>query len=222
MDTTTNVLRTEQFEIENPQVVINTRSSQVLVKESTDGMSRVEITGSSDSAARFAQEALIEQSGHKLLIRLEKNKGGIRDLIGGKASGISVTAWLPTSATIEINAVSADVDIDQVVRSLDVKTVSSDVTIHRNPTSECAVKTVSGDVVAMTQTSCKYDLKSVSGDFKVYVVPGLEIEVDGNSVSGQLSSEIALGGVAVGQLDAIGSVTIDAKTVSGDFTLARS
>jgi len=129
---------------------------------------------------------------------------------------------VPNTASLDINSVSADVEINQKLVNLDLKTVSGDARVYLNPSGKCSVKSVSGDMSAWTQSSCNYDFKSVSGEIKVYVVPGLEIEVDGNSVSGNLRSEIDLGNSSFESSPASGTVSIDAKTVSGDFSLARS
>ncbi len=222
MNMTENVLRTEEFEIENPRVEINVRSSDVEIRKSEGNQIRVEITGSSEDAALLAKAAEISVSGRNLSIRLEKSKGSLRELFKGKYSAVGLIVTLPSTASLDINSVSADVEINQKLVSLDLKTVSGDSKINFNPTGKCSVKSVSGDMSAWTQGSCDYDFKSVSGDIKVFVVPGLEIEVDGNSVSGELSSEIALGSSASESTPSTGTVSIDAKTVSGDFTLARS
>jgi DUF4097 and DUF4098 domain-containing protein YvlB len=222
MNMTENVLRSEEFDLENPRVEINVRSSRVEVRKSEDGRVKVVVTGDSEEAALLAKSAEISAQGRSVSIRLEKSKGSFRELFKGKFSSIGLIVYLPASAQVDINSVSANVEINQNVVDLDLKTVSGDSNINFNPTGKCSVKSVSGDISARTQSSCIYDFKSVSGDIKVFVVPGLEIDVDGNSVSGQLSSEIALGNGAADAGPASGTVSIDAKTVSGDFSLARS
>ena len=65
-------------------------------------------------------------------------------------------------------------------------------------------------------------LKSISGDIKVHVAPDLDVEVDGNSVSGELNSEISLDGDSDSSAGSNKVVTITTSTISGDFNLVRN
>ena len=105
---------------------------------------------------------------------------------------------------------------------LDIGSVSGDIEVLHNPTGTCNLKTVSGDISALTFSSCQYTLKSVSGDIKVRVAQGLEVDVDGKTVSGDLSSEISLNSNVEPAQANSELVTISTSTVSGDFSLARS
>lgn len=84
------------------------------------------------------------------------------------------------------------------------------------------LETVSGDITTHTFSACDYTLRSVSGDITVYVAPGLEIDVDGKSLSGETGLEISLGSSAREAEENAETATINAKTVSGDIKIARN
>jgi len=169
-----------------------------------------------------ARNANIIATGSTITIEIDKKNRGFREIFNFHGGGIEVLVRVPKTAVANLKAVSADVDIEVSLINLELVTVSGDVEILQNPTSRCNVKTVSGDITAHTYSGCDYSLKSVSGDIAVHLAPGLEIEVDGKSVSGDMSSEISFDGDSDENFASAGSVTIAASTVSGDFTLARN
>ena len=122
---------------------------------------------------------------------VDKRSTGFRGFFSAGSLELLVLVSLPNTTELKIKTVSADVEVNPTVRSIDLGTISGDIVILHNPTGACNLKTVSGDISTTTFSSCQYSLKSISGDIKVLVAPGLEVDVDG-------------------------------KTVSGDFTLARS
>ena len=138
------------------------------------------------------------------------------------SSELLVVVSLPNTAVLKTKTVSADVEVNQTLLSADIGTVSGDISVLRNPAGACSLKTVSGDISTHTFSSCQYSLKSVSGDIKVRVAPGLEVDVDGKTVSGDLESEISLNSNTDAQSENTEVVTIRTSTVSGDFTLARN
>ena len=134
----------------------------------------------------------------------------------------SVVVTVPKSTELKINAVSADIEVVPTVRSIDIGTVSGDILIRHNPAGVCNLKTVSGDISTTTFSPCQYALKSISGDIKVLVAPGLEVDVDGKTISGDLASEISLNADNNSSSENSELVTITTSTASGDFTLARN
>ena len=142
--------------------------------------------------------------------------------MGGGSRDLTIDLKVPKESSLRIKAVSADVRIEPGVRLLDIGTVSGDIDVLHNPTDTCNLKTVSGDISAHTFSSCQYTLKSVSGDIKVLVAPGLEVDVDGKTVSGDLASEISLDSNSESTDVDSEWVSISTSTVSGDFTLARN
>lgn len=228
------VAREESFEIERPEVSVISVSSQVNVVESQDGKCHVRILVASKKALKLAELVEIVQVDQKLTVRIEKKTWSIntslhldkedQNFIGinfGSLRGLSVEIALPESAHIKIKTVSGDLEIHQSLSEIEIGSVSGDVTINQNPSGDCKIKTVSGDIATHTYSACNYILKSVSGDIKVYVAPDLNVEVDGNSISGDLNSEIPLDGTeeASGNSDKV--VKISTSTISGNFNLAR-
>lgn len=129
---------------------------------------------------------------------------------------------LPNTSTLKIKTVSADIKVGQTLARLEIASVSGDITILRNPEGSCVVKTVSGDISTHTFSACQYSLRSISGDIQVQVAPDLEVDVDGNSISGDLNSEISLNINNEAPNGDAKVVTISTSTISGDFTLARN
>ena len=218
----TNVVRTENFDIENPTISVSTVDSDISVVESENGRTTIEIHAGSEQGRDSAQNAQITANGATIKVELNKKKGGLKDFFNFGGGGVSIMVRMPSAGILDLKTVSADIETDVTVKNLDASTVSGDVTIHKNPTMHCKVKTVSGDVVTRTYSACDYSLKSVSGDISVHVAPGLEIEVDGKSLSGEMTSEILLDADSDAAFKSAGAVSISASTISGDFSLARN
>ena len=214
------VAREESFEIERPEVSVICVSSQVNVVESQDGKCHVRILAASKKALKLAELVEIVQVDQKLTVRTLKKTWSI-NTSRRSDQGLSVEIALPESAHIKIMTVSGNLEVHQLMSEIEIGSVSGDVTINQNPSGDCKIKTVSGDIATNTYSACNYILKSVSGDIKVYVAPDLNVEVDGNSVSGYLNSEIPLDGAeeASGNSDKV--VKVRTSTVSGDFNLVR-
>lgn len=222
MKNLTNAARTEVFEIEDPALRITTVSSDVYVLESSDGKTKIEIYADSEEGRKLVENTVIMALGSTITVDIDKQNRGFKNLFGFSGGGLTAVVHVPNTADIAVKAVSADIEVEVTSLNLEITTVSGDVMIRRNPTTRCNVKTVSGDVVTHTFSGCEYTLKSVSGDLTVNVAPGLEIEVDGRSVSGDMTSEIDLAASSDSTFASAGSVLISANSVSGDFTLARN
>ena len=216
------VLRQESFESDNPVVYIETVSGSVTIVESSDSKSYVEISAKSENVGYLAEQVEISVNKERLSIRSGKRNGGLKQLFSGRSNDLFIVVKLPKTATLKVNAVSADIKIDQMLVSLNINSVSGNIATLQNPSNTCALKSVSGDITAHTHSSCRYSLKSVSGDISVRVAPGLEVDVDGKSVSGDLESEISLSTYMNSPASSSEIVYINASTVSGDFSLARS
>lgn len=217
-----NIWVEEVFDIHNPEVSISTVASDVRIKESPDGKCHVTIYGNSHRPQDLAEIVQISSRERTLTVRVDKRNTGFRGLFGAGSPDLLVAVSLPNTTELKMNTVSADVEINPAVRNLDIGTVSGDILIHHNPAGLCNLKTVSGDISTTTFSSCQYALKSVSGDIKVLVAPGLEVDVDGKTISGDLASEIALNTDSGSSSESSKLVTITTSTVSGDFTLARN
>lgn len=222
VNSSSNVLREEAFDIEGPEVSVATVCSDVQVVESPDGKCHVIIFGKANNAKNLGELVEIEARDGKISVRVDKKSHGFRDLFSGVSADLFVLVKLPNTSTVKITTVSADVEVNQTLLSTDIGTVSGDISVLQNPTDVCNLKTVSGDISTHTFSSCQYSLKSVSGDIKVRVAPGLEVDVDGKTVSGDLESEISLSLNTDTPSGNTEVVIIRTSTVSGDFTLARN
>lgn len=163
-------------------------------------------------------------------------EGSSIDVITG--SGDTVTRGV--LADIDVTTGSGDVKVGDTVNSLDVKTGSGDVVagqIIENFESRCAsgdvrcegaamttsIHTASGDVALTAVRAGEISVRAVSGDVRINVKPGLVIDVEGTTVSGDMGSSIALdasGGDDVGDEDE--TVCIHVTTVSGDVKISRA
>jgi len=216
------LVRQEAFDVQDPEISIAAVTSDVKVVESLDGGCHIEVFAKSQNLEDFADLIDIDSRGKKISIRIDKKNQGFRQFLKGGAVEMSIVLKLPKTAVLSVKSVSADVEVNPSLMSIEVVSVSGDISILQNPKTHCVLKTVSGDISAQTFSACQYSLKSVSGDITVHVAPGLEIDVDGKSVSGDLASEISLSSSDENSDQSSELVTINSTTVSGDFVLARS
>jgi DUF4097 and DUF4098 domain-containing protein YvlB len=134
------------------------------------------------------------------------------------AGDLVVEGTIDNSARIK--TVSGDVRLRTVGGQLTVQSVSGDVTAA-SVGGDVSAKSVSGDVRIESTREGHVTVQSVSGDIEVGVAAGTNLDVDAGSVSGDLSSEVALGSDA----GAVGDgpmLVVRGKTVSGDFKVFRA
>lgn len=214
--------REESFEIESPEVFITSISSSVTITESRDGKCYVKILA--DSKKALEEAALVEISAEvgELNVRFYKKGRKFWGISDDWLTGLSAEIALPRTSKVKIKTVSGDIDVKQALASLQIGSISGDIVISQNPATTCIVKTVSGDIATHTFSACDYTLKSISGDIKVHVAPDLDVDVDGNSVSGELNSEISLDGANDSSMGNSKVVRINTSTISGNFNLARN
>ena len=147
--------------------------------------------------------------------------GHLSSLESKTASGdLTVSAEILGDATVK--TVSGDVRLQGPVHGdVQVQTVSGDAHVARVGGS-VTTKSVSGDVRVESVREGKATLQSVSGDIVLGVEPGTSLDVDANTVSGDLDSQVALGGEIEGLEDGGPTLVVRGKTVSGDFRIVRA
>jgi hypothetical protein len=141
---------------------------------------------------------------------------------------------LDVVAGLKVTTASGDVTAREVAGDGNVKTASGDVSVRQSNAAlslslasgdavvgeargSLSVATVSGDQEIGSVETGLIKLQSVSGDVRVGVKPGLRVWIDATSVSGSMTSDLAMGGEPTGEGDV--QVELRARTVSGDVRI---
>ena len=184
-----------------PSVEISSVQGRVTV--SAWDQQEVKVTGTIEN-----DETKFEFSGdqnHVLIkVRPKSGKNHVHD-------EVILDIKVPAGASIDVNTVSANIDVQGVRGAQQLEAVSGDVTTTAYD-EEIDVRTISGDaVVNGTGGNGRVDAQSVSGDVKVRGING---ELQAQSVSGNL--KLDLGTVARLQLETVsGDVTADLTLADG-------
>jgi hypothetical protein len=117
------------------------------------------------------------------------------------------------NGSLRFRCASGNLAVSDVIGAVETKTVSGDVSLEC-VSGEVNIQTVSGDVSLCIDKPVKAHINTVSGDVRTGVAAGLLIDVDANTVSGELISEIALGEKHGDSKEA--ALQLKVRTVSGD------
>jgi DUF4097 and DUF4098 domain-containing protein YvlB len=118
-----------------------------------------------------------------------------------------------------INTASGDIKLGYIAGDLAVKAASGDVTVSE-ARGDATISTASGDQRIEAVTAGKVDLKSMSGDIKIGIRQGSNVWVDARAMSGDLSSEVALGDEPPAEDAPL--VELRAASMSGDIEVVRA
>ena len=166
---------------------------------------QVKITG---SLGKGVEKLLVEGGGRSLDISVKYPDNGGWKLWGrngGDSEPTVLEVTVPGRASLELETVSADIDVQQMAgRKLKASSVSGGIVITASSPGEASVESVSGDVT-LRITTPRLDASSVSGDLRAS--GGITGEVKMETVSGDME----LGAQALDRLEA--------STVSGDARL---
>lgn len=145
-------------------------------------------------------------------------EGALGDVEVASASG-DVSA-LDSCQSLEVKTASGDVTTGNVLDMLKCHSASGDVRC-RSAATKTDIASASGDVDLSVERPGDVVVKAVSGDVHVTVARGLVVDVNGNTVSGDLGTNI--------DLDAAGDAAsgddvlfIKVNTVSGDIRIDKA
>lgn len=150
--------------------------SNIAGSVTVNGWSRdtVEVTG---TLGRNVEELIVERNGDKVLIKVKVPRHGGR----GIESDLRIS--IPKDSSLDVGAVSADIDVTDVDGDQSLHTVSGDVTTEFSG-ADLSAESVSGDVeVSGNGEIGEVDASTVSGDVTLFRVSG---EVEAGSVSGDV------------------------------------
>ena len=137
---------------------------------------KVEVKGTLGDSV---EELIFERDGNRVLIRVEVPNRHWGDI------DADLSIRIPQKSSLEVSAVSADIEVDDVLGEQDIESVSGDIETSgvagdveaasvsgdveirgNNAKGDFEVATVSGDIL-LTGASGRVDIESVSGDIEV-------------------------------------------------------
>lgn len=180
------------------EIIVSTwdRPEVRITGELGEGVEKLEVGGS-------AQSLSIE-------VKYPRNGGG---WFGGNRSEPSrIEVRMPAGAALDVDAVSARVDITGLAsRRLAVDSVSGDVTVRDSRADEARFDLVSGDIEAQLD-SADISIDTVSGEVRLESRRGGELALD--TVSGD--ADLRLGEVRRAVMDSVsGNVVLEARLAPG-------
>ncbi len=150
--------------------------SNIAGSVTVNGWSRneVEVTG---TLGRNVEELIFERDDGKIKIKVKVPRKG------GRGIDSDLRISVPQNSSIDVGAVSADIDVTDVLGEQRLHTVSGDVTVE-SAKSDITAESVSGDVeVEGDNSDTETDASTVSGDVTLFRVSG---KVSAHTVSGDL------------------------------------
>ena len=125
-----------------------------------------------------------------------------------------------SSETLDVQTASGDVNSGHVITLLRCKSASGDV-VCSSAAAKTEIYSASGDVTLSADQPGKIVVKNVSGDVSVRVARGLAVDISGDTVSGDMGSNIDLDAKGDGANDDE-VIVIKVATVSGDIRIDKA
>lgn len=189
------------------KVVLNNVSGDVAVKSWDKAEVRIEALKVSEASS----EAKAKENCAQVTIEITREAGVLRidtkyphqkKFWGGDSLDVSVDykLWVPSGASVEVQSVSGDVDLESLGGAVKAKVVSGSIAL-RKAASGADLTTVSGDLTLEDVTGNAY-LKTVSGN------------IEAARVKGSIEAESVSGGIKMREVS--GASVVNAKTLSGN------
>ena len=249
--------RHEEFQVGGRhRIEVSLASGEMVFLPGEPGRVEVDVEG------RNAEDLVIEQRGGRILVRTPQG-------LGSRWASFDVTVRTPAGADLEVNAASADVEVQVGLGSLSARLASGDVRAG-DVEGDVAVETASGDVefgevggslsantaagdvrlgraggrvgvhtasgevrlgtvlAALSSSTQSGDIEvedyeggdlecnSTSGDVRIGLPSGRTLDVDLNTLSGDIRSDFSPEGVDGA------TARLRVKTISGDIALLRA
>lgn len=196
---------------------------------------QVQVTG---TLGRNVESVDVDGSGNRVIIRVRHPRRG-----NWRGSGTMLEIRMPASASLRVETVSADIDVQGINGRLALESVSGEVDIrdangmvraeavsgdvnYQGTSDDLRLEAVSGDVIVSGVRSARIRASSVSGDVEVdggTFQDGTFETVSGNvlfrgalSPGGSFEFESHSGGVVL-ELSTPVNATFDLSTFSGDI-----
>jgi DUF4097 and DUF4098 domain-containing protein YvlB len=119
-----------------------------------------------------------------------------------------------------VKTASGDVEIGAAADRVEVRGTSGDVRLG-DVAGDLSVVAVSGDIHVLSVGGGRADLRTVSGAVEVGIVRGVALQVDAESLSGSVRSDIPLNDVP-GQSDGDSKLVLTVRSVSGNILVTRA
>jgi hypothetical protein len=201
---------------ESGRVSLNVTSGDVRIRAIPGGEAHIratfEISASSDADADRIFESVqlqVDRSAGSLGVEESPGHHSVGAVIGRLFGGsgdyeLTVEADVPTSAQMQLTAVSSDVTVTDLHGEQRYHTVSGDLSVN-NSGGSVRLETVSGDATIRAEEAVAVQAQTVSGDLNI-TTPTLR-SLRANTVSGDVELEAEL----------TGSGDFRVETVSGDL-----
>ncbi len=170
---------------------------------------------------------VVEKSATRISLSVESEEGG--SWIGwnkGPREDSVLVIKVPASASLDLSAVSANIDVTAMhgSASIEAESVSGEVVLHGSSTDKLEISSVSGDVTFDGQAG-RVDAETVSGDLRINGASGdVSVEtVSGSAIVRAQTVKEFEGSSVSGDIDFEGALTadgrIDVESMSGDVSI---